>query len=102
LKPENREELIPLMARGALPPVNIIPRNFAEGVFRGGSTSKDLYRRITQGIDGTPMPAATFVEGQFDPDDVWHLINFIRSLQTPDSSESPKTGAPAQISSEAS
>jgi mono/diheme cytochrome c family protein len=103
LKPENREQLIPLMARGALPPVNIIPRNFAEGIFRGGSSSKDLYRRITQGIDGTPMPAATFVEGQFDPDDVWHLINFIRSLQTADSSpESPKTGAPAQVSSEAS
>jgi mono/diheme cytochrome c family protein len=82
LKPENREELIPLLARGALPPVNVIPRNFAEGVFRGGSDSKDLYRRITQGIDGTPMPAATFVEGQFETKDVWHLINFIRSLQT--------------------
>ena len=91
LKPENREDLIPLMARGALPPVNIIPRNFAEGVFRGGSSSKDLYRRITQGIDGTPMPAATFVEGQFGPEDVWHLINFIRSLETPD--PSPKSVA---------
>ena len=82
LKPENREELIPLLARGALPPVNVIPRNFAEGIFRGGSDSKDLYRRITQGIDGTPMPAATFVDGQFETKDVWHLINFIRSLQT--------------------
>ena len=102
LKPENREELIPLMARGALPPVNIIPRNFAEGVFRGGSSSKDLYRRITQGIDGTPMPAATFVEGQFDPEDVWHLINFIRSLQTTDSSSgSPKTADPTEVPSEA-
>ncbi|MDB4749268.1 cytochrome c [Rubripirellula sp.] len=97
LKPENREDLIPLMARGALPPVNIIPRNFAEGVFRGGSESKHLYRRITQGIDGTPMPAATFVEGKFDPVDVWHLINFIRSLQTPDSSsESPTSGDSSQ------
>ncbi len=102
LKPENREELIPLLARGALPPVNIIPRNFAEGVFRGGSSSKDLYRRITQGIDGTPMPAATFVEGQFDPEDVWHLINFIRSLQMPDSSsESAVTGAPTEVPTEA-
>jgi hypothetical protein len=35
-----------------------------------------------QGIDGTPMPAATFVEGEFEQDDVWHIINFIRSLQT--------------------
>lgn len=103
LKPENREDLIPLMARGALPPVNIIPRNFAEGIFRGGSSSKDLYRRITQGIDGTPMPAATFVEGQFDPQDVWHLINFIRSLETPDStSESPTKATSAATSAAAS
>ena len=85
LKPENREDLIPLLARGALPPVNIVPRNFSEGIFRGGSNSRDLYRRITQGIDGTPMPAATFVEGQFEAEDVWHLINFIRSLQTQES-----------------
>jgi mono/diheme cytochrome c family protein len=82
LKPEDRESLIPLLARGALPPVNAMPRNFAQGIFRGGSNSKDLFRRITQGIDGTPMPAVTFVEGQFAVDDVWHIINFIRSLQT--------------------
>ena len=29
------------------------------------------------------MPAATFVEGQFEQDDVWNLINFIRSLEKP-------------------
>lgn len=94
LKPEDRESLIPLLARGALPPRNAIPRNFAEGIFRGGSTSQDLYRRIMQGIDGTPMPAATFVEGQFEKDDVWHLINFIRSLQKSDGEEA-QAPAPA-------
>ena len=83
LKPEDQESLIPLMARGALPPKNAIPRNFAEGVYRGGSSSEHIYRRITQGIDGTPMPAATFVEGEFEADDVWHLVNFIRSLEQP-------------------
>ncbi len=85
LKPENRDALIPMMARGALEPHNALPRNFAEGVFRGGSSSADLYRRITQGIDGTPMPAVTFVDGEFEQDDVWHLINFIRTIQTPES-----------------
>ncbi|MGI9471656.1 MAG: cytochrome c [Rubripirellula sp.] len=89
IKPENREALIPMLARGALPPMNAIPRNFAQGVFRGGSNSKDLYRRIMQGIDGTPMPAATFVEGQFEEGDVWHLINFIRSLQTEEAGDQP-------------
>ena len=87
LNPKDEESLIPLLARGALPPRNAIPRNFAEGVFRGGSSSQDLYRRIMLGIDGTPMPAASFVEGQFDQDDVWHLINFIRSLQESDGDE---------------
>ena len=81
LKPEDTESLLPMLARGAFPPRNAIPRNFAEGIFRGGSSSKDLYLRITQGIDGTPMPAATFVDGEFEEVDVWHLINFIRSLQ---------------------
>lgn len=81
VEPQDRDALIPLLARGALPPLNATPRNFELGVFHGGASSADLYRRITQGIDGTPMPAATFVEGKFEEDDVWHLINFIRSLQ---------------------
>jgi mono/diheme cytochrome c family protein len=97
LKPEDYDSLVPLIARGALPPRNALPRNFAEGVFRGGSTSKDLYRRIMQGIDGTPMPAATFVEGQFEQDDVWHIINFIRSLQLapPSGTSVPAEESPA-------
>lgn len=97
LKPEDRDALIPLLARGALPPVNAVPRNFAQGIFRGGSSSQDLYRRITQGIDGTPMPAVTFYEGQLEKEDVWHLINFIRSLQTEEmeTADEPAAGEPA-------
>lgn len=83
LNPADRDALIPLLARGAMEPKNIVPRNFTEGIFRGGKSSSQLYRRITQGIDGTPMPAATFVDGEFEPDDVWHIINYIRSLETP-------------------
>ena len=87
LKPDNPDDTIPFMARGALPPHTINPRNFAEGVFRGGATPEDLYRRITVGIAGTPMPAITFVEGELESDDVWHLINFIRSLEEPPTEE---------------
>lgn len=82
IKPEDFDSLVPMLARGALPPLNSIPRNFAEGVFRGGSSSHDLYMRIIQGIDGTPMPAVTMVDGELEKGDVWHMINFIRSLQT--------------------
>lgn len=89
IKPDDRESLIKLLARGALPPINATPRNFALGAFHGGSTAKSLYLRIIQGIEGTPMPAVTFVPGEFEEDDVWHLINFIRSLQD-DSVELPE------------
>ncbi|MDV6028582.1 MAG: c-type cytochrome [Phycisphaera sp. RhM] len=84
LKPEDTESLIPLMARGAMPPKNALPRNFSEGVFRGGEAAEDLYRRILQGIEGTPMPASTFVPGEYEKDDIWHLINFIRSVKKPE------------------
>ncbi len=80
LNPEDTETLIPLMARGAMPPKNAMPRNFSEGVFRGGETAEDLYRRIWQGIEGSPMPGATFVPEQYEEDDIWHLINFVRSV----------------------
>jgi mono/diheme cytochrome c family protein len=83
LDPLNRDSLVPLLARGALEPKNVLPRNFAEGVFRGGKSSDELYRRITQGVDGTPMPAATFVAGEFEKQDVWHIINFIRTMEKP-------------------
>lgn len=81
LDPKQNDALMPMLARGAFPPRNAVPRNFTDGIFRGNSSSEALYLRITQGIDGTPMPAATFVDGEFEPSDVWHLINFIRSLQ---------------------
>ena len=86
LDPNNRPALVPLLARGAMEPKNILPRNFHEGIFRGGKSSEDLYRRITQGVDGTPMPAATFVDGEFEEDDVWHLINYLRTLEQPPTS----------------
>lgn len=87
LKPEDTESLIPLMARGAMPPRNALPRNFAEGVFRGGESAADLYRRISQGIEGSPMPGATFVPGEYEQDDIWHLINFVRSVKKPEPTE---------------
>lgn len=83
LDPKERSQLIPLLARGALPPVNAQPRNFELGVFHGGDSPERLFLRISQGIDGSPMPAATYVESKFEEEDVWHLINFIRSLYDP-------------------
>ncbi len=86
LKPES---LTPLLARGAMLPITIHPRNFSEGYFRGGESASDLWIRIVKGIEGTPMPAATFVPGDFDEEDVWHLINFVRSLKVDEDSPGP-------------
>lgn len=96
LKPDQDAELIPLIARGALPPRTIKPRNFEEGVFRGGADSEDLYRRLNQGIAGTPMPAVTLVPGQLEEEDVWHLINFVRSLKKPTADVTPPS-SPANV-----
>lgn len=97
LKPDDRDSLVALMARGALPPINAKPRNFELGAFHGGESAADLYHRITQGIEGSPMPAVTFVDGQFEEDDVWHLVNFIRSLKKVEETEA--TPDPTQSAS---
>lgn len=79
IDPLDEAAQVPLVARGALPPRRIVPRDFREGLFRGGSEPEHIYRRIAVGIDGTPMPAATLPE-----EDIWHLVNYVRSLaQTP-------------------
>jgi mono/diheme cytochrome c family protein len=76
--PTNFDMQVPLLARGALPPRKILPRDFREGLYRGGSEPERLYRRIAFGIDGTPMPAATI-----PANDIWHLVNYVRSLAVP-------------------
>jgi mono/diheme cytochrome c family protein len=55
----------------------IQPRNLKEGVFRGGRAPIDLYRRIHQGIAPSKMPASGAV---LKPDQIWDLVNFLRTL----------------------
>jgi len=52
--------------------------DLSSGMFRGGGSPIDIYRRIYSGINGTPMPAfeKTFQE---DPDAIWRLVHFIRA-----------------------
>jgi mono/diheme cytochrome c family protein len=66
---------------GALPKRTIKPRNLRDGIFRGGRTPLDVYRRIYAGINGTPMPAAkaSLVQGD-DDQEVWDLVNYVRNL----------------------
>ncbi len=73
-----------LGAAGAPRPRPIEPRNLQDGVFRGGRDPETLYRRITQGIAGTPMPAVAVVDQPdgtgLTTDQVWDLVRYLHSL----------------------
>ena len=53
--------------------------DLTSGMFRGGERPRDIYQRISAGINGTPMPS--FAQ-QFaaDPDDIWRLVHFVQDL----------------------
>ena len=79
---------IPYRNAGALRPRPVQPRNLQQGVFRGGSEPETLYRRITQGIAGTPMPAVAVVEepngvGLTD-NQIWDLVRYLRAAAMPE------------------
>lgn len=80
IDPLDEAAQVPLVARGALPPRRINPRDFRAGLYRGGSEPEHIFRRIAAGIDGTPMPAATLPDEQ----DIWHLVNYVRALAEPE------------------
>ena len=77
LDPTNEETLAEYLALGALPPRHIHPRNLRLGEYRGGRRPVDLYRRIKNGIAGTPMPSAST---QLTSNDIWDLVAYIRQL----------------------
>ncbi|MBI3538302.1 MAG: c-type cytochrome, partial [Chloroflexi bacterium] len=52
--------------------------------FRGGSTAQDLFRTLTTGLTGTPMPS--FADA-LKEDERWDLVNYIKSLAPNDKPE---------------
>lgn len=82
--PTDAEAVIPFLLRGALPPKTIKPRNLREGVYRGGKTPEDIYRRLRHGIPYAPMPAITTVASNDEPGltekDLWHLVNYVLAM----------------------
>jgi mono/diheme cytochrome c family protein len=61
-----------------LDPRPIIPRNLRAGVFRGGHRPVDIFLRVKNGIEGTPMPAAP--SQGLSSDDLWSIVAYVRSL----------------------
>jgi mono/diheme cytochrome c family protein len=100
IDPQNKEELRPFLRLGALKPRFILPRNLRTGVYRGGSKPGDLYLRIVNGIDGSPMPATAMQpanpQGLTD-NDVWDLVNFLLSLPYEEITKDASITAPPKV-----
>lgn len=62
---------------GALPPRPVRPRILDLGVMRGGDEPEQIYRRIANGIEGTPMPSAPTLSS----DEIWALVAYVKSLR---------------------
>ncbi|MCR9291200.1 MAG: cytochrome c [bacterium] len=100
--PRDPEALSPMLEEGALKPRNILPRNLRLGVFRGGSSPADLYRRIVFGIEGTPMPALPMKPDNpqgLTANQVWDIVNYLLNLS--DDSLSTATTSDLEGSSQA-
>lgn len=87
--PDRPELLARYLEAGVLEPRNIRPRNLRQGIYRGGRRPIDLYWRIMNGIEGTPMPGLgpnVVPEGEeadatkLTQEDVWCLIEYVRNL----------------------
>jgi mono/diheme cytochrome c family protein len=61
-----------------LDPRPIRPRNLRSGVYRGGRRPVDIYLRVKNGIEGTPMPAAP--ASGLTSDDIWSIVAYVQSL----------------------
>ncbi len=55
----------------------IRPADFTKGQFKGGSNVADIYRTMTAGLDGTPMPS--FVDSMKD-DERWAISYYVLSF----------------------
>ena len=56
----------------------IVPRDFTTGVFRSGSSPRDLYLRLKTGLNGTPMPATSGT-----PEELWGFVYLILDMKDP-------------------
>src|SRR2546425_7077361 len=55
----------------------IRPADFTRGQFKGGSTVRDVFRTMTLGLDGTPMPS--FADSMSD-EERWAISYYVLSL----------------------
>ena len=71
----------------------IAPANLTTGQFKSGAGVQDIFRTISTGLSGTPMPSYADAVSE---EDRWALAYFVLSLSA---FTDPLTGEPLQISS---
>ena len=72
----------------------IRPADLTSGQFKSGPSVKDIFRTVTTGLSGTPMPS---YGDAFSEEDLWALAYFVVSLSA---FIDPLTGEPLSISLE--
>lgn len=86
--PTDKKTYRDFTAAGALKPRVIRPRNLRLPVYRGGGRPQDLYRRIFNGIEGTPMPDGKTLS----EDEIWALVAYVKWLPYEETGKAaPKT-----------
>jgi cytochrome c oxidase cbb3-type subunit I/II len=69
----------------------IRPADFTRGQFKGGSSVRDVFRTMTLGLDGTPMPS--FADSMSE-EERWAISYYVLSLSA---WKDPLTGQPLDI-----
>ncbi len=69
----------------------IPPANLTRGLFKSGPNVKDIYRSITAGINGTPMPSYA---DSLPDEERWSLAYYVLSLSA---FKDPLTGKPLRV-----
>ena len=77
-KGKSKKAVESFTSEGVLPPRNIVPRNFRNGIFRGGRTPEQLFYRIKNGIQGSEMPGAATLTDE----EVWCLVAYVRNIKS--------------------
>jgi mono/diheme cytochrome c family protein len=78
-EPVKYPQIKPLVNQ-TFPPQLVRPRNLRYAAIRGSRLDRDVYRRISKGIDAVGMPAVPRGELGITEEEIWHLVDYVLSL----------------------
>jgi len=60
-------------------------RDYTKGIFKGGSSARELYARLRSGMKGTGMPR--YSQTALPTEEAWSVVHYIRTLFPPQAQE---------------